>query len=143
MRRVFPVFVLLVIVVGCASTSERLAITPFPEEGQPVPYADLVTRARAQATAASEAFYVDRWGDLEDIASALEQTARFLPKATEPPAKIKETLPDKAETLRKDAVALKDAAKAKEVKKTNEVLTRINLQVRELRPENGDKAAPK
>jgi hypothetical protein len=63
----------------------------------------------------------------------LEQTARFLPKATEVPARQKEKVPDRAVTLGKEAGKLRQAAQAQDVLKANEALQRVNLQVRELR----------
>jgi hypothetical protein len=92
-----------------------------------------LTRARAQATAANEAFYVNRWGDLEDLAKGLEQTARFLAKAQEVPAKNKEILNEVTSDLAKAALKLKDAAAAKNVKETTEAMQQINMKVRQLR----------
>ena len=126
----------LVLAAGCAATGERMPLRPLPEDGPPLPYAELLTRARLQATAATDAFYVDRWTDLEDAARGLEQTAKFLAKATDVPAKQKDTLPVMAGDLGKEAVNLREAAKVKEAKKANEALQRIHLKVRELRLED-------
>ncbi len=121
---------------GCQLPPERVPLKPLPEDGPPQPYADLVGRARVQATAANEAFYINKWSDLEDAAKGLELTARVLGKATEVPAKHKDTLPVEAGDLGKEAVRLREAAKAQEVRQTTEALQRINLKVRELRPED-------
>jgi hypothetical protein len=126
----------LLIVIGCQAPPERLPLKPLPEDGPPQPYADLITRARVQATAANEAFYLDSWADLEAFARGLEQTARLLSKASDVPAKHRDTLPIGAGDLGKAAESLSEAAKAKDVKQANEVLQRINLKVRELRPES-------
>src|SRR5262249_20241300 len=125
----------LLLLAGCRLTPERQSLQLLPEGGLPLPYTELVKRARDQASAANEAFYVDRWLDLEDAAKALEQTARFLPKATEIPAKQKDKLEVEAGDLGKDAGKLRDAAKTKDVKQANESLQRIHLQIRKLRPE--------
>jgi hypothetical protein len=127
---------LLLFLIGCQLPPEQLALKPLPEDGPPQPYADLIARARLQATAANEAFYVNRWSDLEDAAKALEQTARFLPKAADLPAKRKDAIPKDADYLGAEAGKLREAAKAQEVKSANELLQHINLKVRELRPEN-------
>ncbi len=87
----------------------------------------------AQASAATEAFYVNRWGDLEDAAKGLEQTARFLAKAQEVPAKNKDILNEVSGDLAKTAIKLKDAAVAQNVKDANDALQQINLKVRQLR----------
>jgi hypothetical protein len=98
-----------------------------------LPYSELLTRARLQASAATEAFYMNRWGDLEDSARGLLQTTRFLRKATEVPPTHKGKLVAEADTLEKDAQKLLAAAKAQDVNATTAVMQRINLQVRELR----------
>ena len=108
----------------------------MPEDGPPQAYADLVARARAQATAANEAFYINNWPDLEDAAKGLELTARVLGKAADVPAKHKNTLPIEAGDLGKDALKLREAAKVQDVRQATETLQRIHLKVRELRPED-------
>jgi hypothetical protein len=122
----------LVIVAACQAP-ERAPLRPLPDDGPPVPYAELLTRARAQCTIATEAFYVNKWDDVEDAARGLEQTAHFLPKAEDVPAKQKESLAAVTTNLNKDAVKLREAAKAKDEKAANEVLQRLHLTVRELR----------
>jgi hypothetical protein len=135
MNRVLSLGVCLLVAAGCRLPAERLPVPPLPEDSQPLPYAELLTRARLQASAANEAFYVNRWSDLETAAAGLEQTARFLVKATEVPVKHKDSLATEAGDFGKEAVKLRDAAKAKDVKQCNEVLQRLNLKVRELRLE--------
>lgn len=125
----------LLLLVGCQVAPEKVAVMPLPEGGEPLAYADVVQRARSQASAANDAFYVDRWADLQEAANTLEKTARFLPRATDVPAALKDGLPTRADELTKLAGQLRDAAKAQDVKKTNEALQQINLKVRELRAE--------
>jgi hypothetical protein len=136
MSRALRLGFLLFALAGCQLPAERLPLKPLPDDGQPLPYADLVTRARVQASAANEAYYVDGWVDLEDAAKGLEQTARFLAKASEVPAKHKDKLEVEAGDLGKLAAELRETAKGKEITKTNDVLQRINYKVRQLRPEN-------
>jgi hypothetical protein len=124
---------LLFLAVGCQLPGERMPMRLLPEDGPPLPYAELLTRARLQATTATEAFYVNKWTDLEDTARSLAQTARFLAKATDVPAKHKDTLPVVSGDLSKEATALQEAAKAQDVKKAGEILQRIHLKIRELR----------
>jgi hypothetical protein len=126
---------LLVLAAGCQLPPER-PLRPLPEDGPAMSYADLVTRARIDAAAANEAFYVDRWADLEDAAKGIEQVARFFAKATDVPAKHKDTLPVEAGDLGKEAAQLRDAAKARDVQRANEILQRLNLKIRELRLES-------
>ena len=62
---------------------------------------EILGRARLQAQVALEAFYVDNWSDLEDVAKGLEQTARFLPKTKDIPTKHKDKLPAGDQTQKK------------------------------------------
>jgi hypothetical protein len=133
MRRSLLLGACIFILAGCQSPAERLPISRLPEDSPPLPFPELLTRARMQASAANEAFYLNRWSDLEDAAQGLEQTSRFLPRATEVPAGHKEKLPDQATALGKEAGKLRQAANSQDVPKVNESLQRVNLQVRELR----------
>ncbi len=132
MRRTLLIGSVLLLAVGCA-TPERVPLQPLPEDGPPLPYAQLLTRARTQATVATEAFYVNRWADVEDAARGLEQTARYLPKAEDVPVKQKDALAAVSTSLSKDATKLREAAKAQDEKTVNEVLQHVHLTVRELR----------
>lgn len=125
--------VLVCLAAGCVAPGERTPLKMLPDDSPPLPYAELLTRARAQATAALDASYVDNWSELEDAAKGLEQTAKFLPKAIEVPAKQKDTVPVVAGDLGKEAVILHEAARAKDVEKTTASLTRIQQTVRKLR----------
>lgn len=120
---------------GCQTGPDRLPVKHLPEDSPPLPYAELLTRSRLLASTATEAFYVDRWDDLEEAARGLDQTARFFNKAIEVPVKHKTSLPAESASLAKEAGKLLEAAKTKNDKQTNETLQRINLMVRELRLE--------
>jgi hypothetical protein len=133
MTRIVLPSVLALAAFGCALPPERLPLQLLPESSPPLPYSELLTRARLQASAATEAFYMNRWADLEDSARGLLQTARFLRKATEVPPTHKDKLVAEADALEKDAQQLLLAAKAHDVNATTAVMQRINLQVRELR----------
>jgi hypothetical protein len=125
-------FVLFVL-TGCLVPPEREPLRLLPEDRAPPPYAELLTRARAQAAIATEAYYTDRWMDLEDAARGLEQTANFLAKVPDVPPTQKEALPKVTEQLAKEAVLLREAAHEKDVKKVKDRLEHIQPLVRELR----------
>jgi hypothetical protein len=131
-RRV-AVLALLLAGLGCQAPQQRAAVPILPEDAGPQPFADLVTRARLQAMTALEAYYVDKWAEVEDAASGLEQTARFLRKATDVPAARQGDLSLRTDSLADAAKQLRTAAKAKTSDQVNAVLQRINSQVRELR----------
>jgi hypothetical protein len=123
----------LCVAAGCVTPGERAPLRLLPEDSPPLPYAELLTRARAQVNAAIDASYVNNWSELEDVARGLEQTAKFLPKATEVPAKQKDTLPVVAGDLGKEAGQLREASRAKDVEKTDDSLKRLHQAVRKLR----------
>lgn len=142
MNRILLPGMVLLLLAGCVAPAERVPLQPLPENGQVLPYPELLTRARAQASAANEAFYVNRWTDLEDLAKGLEQTARFLAKAQEVPARNKDVLKAVTDDLSKNALKLKAAAaaqnakdgnEAQNVKDANDALQQINLKIRQLR----------
>src|ERR1700732_2390418 len=133
MTRIVLPSVLALAAFGCALPTERLPLQLLPENSPPLPYSELLTRARLQASAATEAFYMNRWADLEDSARGLLQTARFLRKDTQITPTHKDQLVAGEDALEKDAQQLLAAAKARDVNATTAVMQRINLQVRELR----------
>jgi Prokaryotic membrane lipoprotein lipid attachment site len=133
MKRILLAASLLVPLSACQLPPERVQLQRLPESGPPLPYAELLTRARVQATNATEAFYVNRWSELEDAASGLEQTARYLVKAEDVPPRHKDTLAVMSSDLGKLGGKLREAAVAKDVKSANDSLQRIHLKVRELR----------
>lgn len=135
-----PALLVLLALVGCQS-SERASLRPLPEANSYI-YPELVSRARAQATAATEAFFVDAWLELEDLARGLEQTARFLPLAAEIPPALKDKIAPETATLRQDAQKLAAAAHVQNVAACNEALQRINLRIRLLRPTDPVAPAP-
>ena len=95
----------------------------------------MFNRARVQANAGVEAFYIDSWLELEQTAQVLEQSARYLPKSTDQPARLKASLEKEAEQLRQEAVRLGEAARTKNAKATNEAFQLIHMTIRALRPE--------
>src|SRR5262245_53644806 len=120
MHRTSLIVMLTLMIAGCQLPADRAPLKPLPEEAVPLPYAELLTRARAQAMNAQEMYYLDHWQDLEEAARGLEQTAKYLPKANEVPANQKDTLPVTAGDLGKEAVKLREAAHAKDKKKIEE-----------------------
>jgi len=133
MHRTLVSFLICLILAGCQLPSERTQLRPLPDDAGPQPYADLLTRARAQAMNAQEMYYLDKWQDLEDAANALASTAKHLPRAADVPANQKDTLPVTAGDLGKEAVKLREAARAKDKKKIEESMNVIHSTVRELR----------
>ncbi len=123
----------LLLMLGCAMPPERVPLRALPENGQVLPYAELLTRVRAQANKANEAFYLDRWDDLEDMAKGIEQTSRFLSKAEEVPERNRKTLKEVTDDLVQSAKKLRDASAAHNIKDTTDALQKINARVRDLR----------
>src|SRR5262249_37284279 len=96
-------------------------------------YGDAVQRARALATSATEAFYVDQWAGVESAAAGLEQIAQLLPRVSDVSPIRQASLAGQASALQQDAQELRAAARQSDEKKTNEALQRIHLRVRDLR----------
>jgi hypothetical protein len=130
---------MILVMFGCTVSGDRVSLQPLPESGQVLPYAELLTRVRLQANAANEAFYLDRWGDLEDMAKGLEQTSRFLAKAQEVPAKNKDILIEVTGDLATSAKKLREAAAAKNEKDTRDALQQITVKVRQFATKLSDK----
>jgi hypothetical protein len=136
MKRVLMAGCLVLFLGSCQVPPERVPLQRLPENGPPLPYAELLTRARGQATVATEAFYVNHWTEMEDAARALEQTARFLARAEDVPANRKEQLPAASSDLSKEAMKLQQAATSQNVEAATTALQRIHVMVRELRLAN-------
>ena len=132
MRRVATIGVILA-AIGCQAPPQRGAVPLLSEDSAPLSFAELASRARLQAMTALESYYVDRWPEVEDAARGLEQTARFLRRATAVPPARQGDLSLRADTLADAAKQLQQAAKAHAGEQVNTVLQRINAQVRELR----------
>lgn len=122
--------------IGCLATPEpNRPIQPLPVDGSQMTYKEAMIRARALASTANEAFYIDQWVEVEKAAANLEETAQYLPRSSGIPSARKVSLQVRAQELAKQAQTLRGAAKAKDEKTTNETMQKINLLVRELRPE--------
>jgi hypothetical protein len=135
MHRVCFAAVLLVSVSSCHIPPEQLPLQPVPQDGTGMTYAEVVLRARLQAGTATEAFYVDHWKELAGTARIIEETARLLVMTSAVPVGQKDRLNAHSEELAKAAAELRKGAEAQDVKHCTEALQRINLKVREMRPE--------
>src|SRR5262245_60588474 len=128
MRRAILLAAFSLLLAGCLATPEpNRPLQPLPTDGAPLPFKDVVARARGIATSATEAFYVDQWTEVEKAATNLEDTAQYLPRSADVPAAHKVSLEVRSQTLVKEAQTLKAAAKAKDVNKTTESMQKINL----------------
>jgi hypothetical protein len=134
MRRAACLIGFSLCLAGCQVPAERLPLMPVAEDGQPQKYADVLARARAQAAAANEAFYADKWVDLEEAAKALEETVKLLRGASDPPAKIKDKLDVDADDLSKEVKRLKEAAQTKNDKQATRSIQQIQLKVHDMQP---------
>jgi len=132
MRRALVLSMFLFGALSCQLPPEQMPLKPLPDDGIPEGYTDLVKRARLQAGSANVAFYENKWADLRDAAQGLEKTAVFLAKSSSIPARHKDTLAVESGDLGKEAVKLKEAAAAEDVKKATEAMQKIQLVVRQL-----------
>jgi hypothetical protein len=132
--RLWPCFFTLanLTALGCASPDGTRG--KLLDESEPkFTYRQLYVRARAQSGIALEAFYSDSWLELEDAAKAIEQAARLMPKSDEIPERVQDRLATESDALRRDSLALAEAARSKNPKSVNEIMQRIQLTIRELK----------
>src|SRR5205814_1102517 len=112
---------------GCRLPPDREPFKPLPETGARFSYGELLARLHSQANAAMDAFFVDAWIELDESAVGIDQTARFLAKASDPPEHLRMKLPDSCANLQKEATRLADAARKKNVDAATEAMQRITL----------------
>jgi len=134
MRKALAFGSLLLALSACATTTERTLPPPLPDKVTAMPYTQLLERARSQAARATEVSYDDNWSALAEAARGLEQTAKFMQKATDLPQANRDTFVLAAGDLGKLARDLSTTAAAQEREKSNELLTKINRKVREMKP---------
>lgn len=122
--------VVLANLIGCVSSAERVDVPPTPINVQEMTYRDVLTRARLQATAATEAFYLDNWQSLQSTAGSLEETAKQIPQAQNVPADKKEQIDKDAARLASLARELGQAAQKQDIETSNDRLQQIGLLIR-------------
>jgi hypothetical protein len=137
MKRILMCCLLAASLTGCRVPPERDAFTPLPENGAGFSYGELLSRLHAQASAATDAFFVDAWVEMEAAARGIAQTSRFLAKVIDAPEHLRPTLVENCANLRKEAIRLSDASQSKNVAVATESLQRITLQVRQLKARVG------
>jgi hypothetical protein len=134
MRRILLIGAFLLPTLSCQAPGERPALPPMlPDKVSPRPYSELLERARAQVSRAQDQFYVDNWADLEESGRGLEQTAQYLAKAEDVPAKHRDTLAVLSADLGKQSKALREAAVARDPEKAKKVMAQLHSKVREMR----------
>ena len=136
MRKLWMLSSLLLALAACQAGPDK-PLTPLPDKVTGLPYGRLLERSRVQASQANEASYSNNWTTLIEVAQGLEETARFLAKAEDVPAKHKDTLATASNDLGKLAASLKLAAEAKDIKKTDSIMASIQAKVREMRLGDG------
>ena len=77
MMRALCLGFLVMVIAGCTPAPERVPPKLLPDNSPPLSYADLFTRARQQATAATDAFYVNGWSELEEDGAAWSKRPGF------------------------------------------------------------------
>jgi hypothetical protein len=144
MKRTLTIAFVCAMALGCQLPPDQQdTYRPLREHGTRLGFDDLVARARRQAELALTASYNDNWGDLQDLAKALQQTAELMPNATDAPDLRKGEEPRKTiNELTRSASRLSAAAreanrltgieKENKIKEMNNLLISINRSVRTL-----------
>ncbi len=133
MRNVLLCCAVGICLVGCRLPPDREPLRPLAENGVQFSYGELLARLHSQTNAAMDAFFVDAWIELDESAGGIEQTARFLAKAIDPPEHLKGSMVQACGSLQKEATRLAGAARQKNADIATEALQRITLQVRQLK----------
>jgi hypothetical protein len=133
MNRVAVVAAGFLAIAGCCTTDERDVLRPLPVELYPQGYGELLRRAHRQITLATEGYYTDDWLIVEDAARALEQTSRYLPKATDTPELERKNLEARSAELIQEAQRLREAARTKDAQKVNTSLQSLHRKIRSIR----------
>jgi len=133
MRSILLCAATLVFLVGCRLPPDREPFKPLPEDGARYSYGELLSRLHSQANAAMDAFFVDAWIELEEAAQGIDQTARFLAKASDPPESLKTSIVQSCGNLQKEATRLAESARKKSAETATETLQKITLQIRQLK----------
>jgi hypothetical protein len=147
MRRKLGWAVALTLLAGCQlPPQEQEQLRPLREHGHGLDYDQLIERARSQADNLTRLSFQDRWTDLQDLLTALEQTAQLIPKSAGVPvdkkAEVQKTsariveLTRKLQTTVVDVVKLagKEAEQRKKISEANDLFRDINVAVRSLPP---------
>jgi len=121
---------------GCQSL-EKQALEPLPADAPPLPYADLVERARRQVWAAQEIFYRDSWDELVKATEALQETAQRLSqvKAEQVPTRCRPIWPKPAEEFGTAVRKLQDAARHQDAIQSANAFQTLHLVLKQIRPD--------
>jgi len=136
MMRTLSIFTVLSLVSGCTTAPDPLRVAPLPLAGPVNGVPEALFRARSQATAATEAFFLDDWARLDTIGQALEDTAAQLGKMPVPEPKQIE-LRDAAAKLGTQAKQLRAAALKKDTMAVSAAISQIGTEVRNLQASFG------
>jgi len=130
------IFVAAIAVVFGCSSSEKIAPVVLPEEGASTDYVDFLPKLRTLAWRATEAFYRDRWDELDDAAQSLERAVKVLKQSKNVPPRVQGELATRCEKLTAECGQLREACRTRAVNGASEHLQQIHILIRELRSEN-------
>src|SRR5437868_14495422 len=125
MRTILLCCTLWVGLAGCRLPPDREPLKPLAENGSNFSYGELLARLHSQANVALDAFFVDAWVELDQAAQGIDQSARFLAKASDPPEHLKADMVRSCSNLQKESIRLAGAAREKNVDLATGSLQRI------------------
>ena len=125
----------LIALLGCAS-ADKITPVVIPEDGSTTDYSEFLPRMRVLAWRATEAFYRDRWDELEEAAQNLEKAVRVLKQSKNVPVRVQTVLSTRCDTLIAECGHLKSAAHDKAAEPASDYLQKIHVLIRELRSES-------
>jgi hypothetical protein len=143
MRRALHPVWLLLLTAGCVVApdqdranppAEQVPIKPRVKNGPPQGFAELAKLVFHQVEAADQAYFVNKWPEVEEAAKQIQETAELFSKAPDVPARYKDNLSvEVVRDLKSAAAMLEEAARAKNVKNADEAFQKLQLKVHQLR----------
>lgn len=125
---------LLGLSLGC-TTTDRITTVAIPEDGTAVDYAEFLPRLRTLAWRATEAYYRDRWDELDEAVVTLERAVKVLAQAKNVPARVQPELSTRCQNLIAECSRVHDAATTRSESAASDHLQKIHVLIRELRSE--------
>ena len=132
MRRTMILFACSLSSISCNADGERLTVPPLPQDGSPLPYAQVLSRLAAQTNSAKEEHFLNHWDGVVEAATALERSNSYLLKAPDLSPAHKATIEKTSGEINGEIIKLRDAARRKDQTESLELIRLLHNQIRDL-----------
>ncbi|MFL5327800.1 MAG: hypothetical protein ACJ8C4_02710 [Gemmataceae bacterium] len=130
----FTLLFLVAFPIGCAS-SDRIAPVVIPTDGANTDYVEFLPQLRSLAWRTTEAFYRDRWDELDEAAQTLDRAIKVLPQSKNIPQRLQADLPARCTVISEECAKLRQASRERSAAAASDHLQKIHVAIRELRSE--------